>query len=86
MCCITHQLNTSMRNSIENSYQGHAIVNYEVMAVKSIVRIFKQNEMSKKLPIRKCNIQAAKTRFGTFCTVAERFIEPANNMLQIIEE
>lgn len=86
MGCIAHELNTAMRNAVGNPYQSHSIVKHYIMEVKSILRILKQSGICNKLGIGKRLIKAAETRFGTFYTVSERFIESDNDFLEIMDE
>lgn len=86
MGCIVHQLNTTMKHSIGNDDSEIAMIRTDISSVKSIVRIFKQSVISNRLPIGIRLIQAAETMFGTYFTVAERFINLSQYVKDIVNE
>ena len=85
MACIVHQLNNVMRHAIETPDEKHKTARDDITSVKNIVRIFKQSGIANQLPIGQRLIQAAETRFGTYFTVAERFISSSSEVASILE-
>lgn len=81
---IAHQLNTVMRHVIETPSDNHARTSSDLDRVKKIVRIFKQSGWANKIEVGSRFIQAAETPFGSYDTVAERFIASSTEDYDIV--
>lgn len=62
-----------MQNSIQDNNEQLEGIRNDIMAVKSIISYFKHSGIPNRLSLERRLIQASKTRFGTYVTVAQRF-------------
>lgn len=84
--CISHQLNTVMKNVMADDERKAGVVSTNLSSLKTIVRIFKQGNWNKDLPPGYALIQEIETRFGTTHDVAARFIKSADKVSRIVSE
>jgi len=84
--CISHQINTCMKNCLQSKIlTGElSVIQTDLNAVKTIVRIFKQGNWNALLPDGYALLQEVETRFSTMHTVVERFIKSGAKALEII--
>jgi len=84
--CISHQINTCMKNCQQSKIlTGElSVIQTDLNAVKTIVRIFKQGNWNALLPDGYALLQEVETRFSTMHTVVERFIKSGAKALEII--
>lgn len=83
--CISHQLNTSMKNAMNNSQISSGEIGVDFERVKKIVTLFKKSAMNVMMPDGCALIQEVETRFGTVHDVSRRFLKAAPHIRTVLD-
>lgn len=82
--CITHQLNTVMKSTIERPPINISEISKTLTAIKNIVATVKHASLNDEMPEGYALLQEVTTRFGTTFDVVERFIKSASRLKILI--
>lgn len=82
--CITHQLNTVMKSTIESEIIKSSQIMKDLTVVKSVVGTVKHASLNDEMPDGYALIQEVPTRFGTVYDVVERFLKSVSTLKQLV--
>lgn len=83
--CISHQLNTAMKNAMKHEGIATSIIGQDLERVKKIVTLFKKASLNAEMPEGHALIQEVETRFGTLHDVVSRFMKAEDNVRRVID-
>lgn len=75
--CVVHQLNTILKNVMDEQIKKKSTIATDLENVKELVRIFKSGSWNSDLPDGCSLIPECETRFGTIFDVVTRFLKAA---------